>query len=445
MRTADLCESCPKTHYLAENICIAYTRDLCAEFNEQKDLCESCIEGKAWLSHGICEEYTISHCEEYNPQADECVECEKGNYFLSEDKTCKMTTPVENCKVYRNDVDECSECEDQFYLIEDNICRPNPNGFYKCVAYASDTECSECEFGFYLKNGQCERSSTSINNCTKYSDEAVCETCEANYLLVDYVAPTENTEENTEETTETDQVETDDGITFTGLNVPAKVCKAVVETSCSTWQDLNNCATCGLNQILKKNTETEFMVCEDSQFENCKVAELDANDVVTCNECVAGYLLKKNEEDVFACVSPSILIDGCADYETEGICRLCSEGRTLAASRTGCIASYPLMSANCLIGQEFASPVCKVCNDGYHLNDSGECVTCGGTGCAVCDPYDAQMCVACLPSHEHVDGVCEPVGGIEESTDPQRFASKSTMILTHISVLAVLMTIVNRF
>ena len=361
--TMDRCKKCYKTHYLAAGLCISFARKNCKTFNIEKDLCESCEVGKFWMSYNVCEPYTVKNCKEFELGKDSCKTCEEGPHYLKDGK-CADSSKVDNCETYSNIEDKCLKCEDKHYFASESECRINPAGIYKCIKYKDQTTCSKCEKGFYVttnKVGQtyCERSSFLIDVCLDYVGEKKCGECEANYVLI-----------NNE-------------------------CLEKTEFSCVTWKDQAECQTCPPNQILKKNASSK-MVCEVSNIENCEEAVLNSDDTISCTRCIVGYFPNNNQ-----CALPQAPIEGCARYEKEGVCSECRDRYTLSASKSGCSLDSIFISENCSVAEEHTNPVCKVCEPGFILNANGECNTCGGEGCDVCDPWDTNRCLLCKGGYDY--------------------------------------------
>jgi hypothetical protein len=351
-----------KTHYLAGGMCIAYSRDTCKTFNEKKDLCTECETGKYYMSHHVCEEYTVKNCKTFVSDADECEECQEGKWYLKEG-ICVHSTEVEKCETYSRTEDACSLCEDGFYLASESECRRNPSGLYKCIEYKDEVMCTKCELGFYLDNNYCQKSKVIIENCANYTGEGECEICLDTHLLLE------------------------------------NVCVEKIEDSCSEWEDAENCSKCPENQVLKTNDDSKKQ-CVDSEIEGC--VEAEANSPKNkCIRCQNGKILVDD-----ACQDPENMLTGCKVYVQEGECLECEDNYTLTKSKNGCVANFTLMAENCSYGVEEDSPMCRVCMSGYHLNESRECVSCGGEGCDVCDPYDSTKCLFCKPGFDHDASGC---------------------------------------
>ena len=364
IETGDLCLSCFSTHYLAGGICISYARDTCKTFDEKKDLCLECETNKYWMSHNVCENYTVKNCKVYSPTSDKCVECEVGTWYVDPATgNCLNSTPVDKCKIYSNTVDECAVCEDGNYLATGTECRRNPSGLFKCIQYKDETTCIKCDTGFFLQNNSCQKSMVTIDNCINYFEEGKCNECNSNYFILD------------------------------------NACIEKVETSCLEWKDSQNCLDCPQNYILSTNSDSN-KVCLESGLDHCVKAE-EGNPTNICLECAEKKILVNQ-----SCQDPVSPLTGCKIYVEEGVCNECDDGYTLTKAKNGCVSNFSLMSSNCAFGVEKSSPVCRSCMSGYHLDSDRVCVSCGGNGCDVCDPYDSTKCLFCKAGYDHDGSTC---------------------------------------
>lgn len=399
--TADLCDTCFATHYLAAGFCIAYGRETCKTFDSDKDLCTACETGKYWLSNHICEPYTVMNCKTPDPNKDKCNECMEGPYFLGSDNLCHASTIVANCTKYNKVKDECIECEERHYLHSKSECRKNPSGIYKCKHYSSNSTCSRCELGYYVFNNYCERSTLLIDNCFNYIEDGKCGECLPDYTLKD------------------------------------NSCFKHIEASCKTWEDSENCASCGVNQVLNKNNLNKI-VCEVSGIDNCLEAVRE-NNVNRCTTCVQGMYPQGNE-----CLVPESPITGCYRYESASICQECNAQYTLNPEKSGCFTNSDFLTPNCDSGQQFEKPICKVCSAGYLLEDGNKCIQCGGDGCNLCDPWNSQQCLMCSSGYDH-DGVkcSKPTQAVERNGKSNKFLEKasSTLNIFYIFVFVLVLTL----
>ena len=386
---ADLCKTCPETHYIAAGICISYSKTTCKKFDEVKDLCESCIENEYFLSNNICEPYTVTNCKSFEEEVDACKVCVDGPYYLGSKKTCLESTKVEKCVMYARSSDGCIKCEENYYPFNNSTCRPNPNGIYKCLSYSDKTTCIACDEGFYLIDNYCEKSRLEITSCSLYTEDGVCSKCIGGYSIM----PNPQLNEKP-----------------VPANATQNVCLSNVETSCATFTDINNCATCVPNFLLRRNSN-DNQVCLDSFVVDCLKAEFNASGN-KCLECVAGQFPVNG-----VCKTPDTSITGCKVYRSEGFCLECNDNFTLSSSNNDCIANYSLMSSNCAMGIQKSNPVCRMCAAGHQLDANFDCIKCGGSNCAVCDPYNLTKCIMCQVGFNHTGSACIESVPLKKHTD----------------------------
>ena len=387
-RTSDQCISCFKTHYIAGGFCISYGKATCKTFDDNKDICLACEEGKFWMSHGVCEEYSVTNCKEYMLWADKCKICEEGLHYLGSNGNCHHATPVDKCFKYSNIKNECIQCSDGFYLFSANECRTNPDGIFKCIEYTNNETCSKCELGFYLENNFCERSTITVNSCFNYSGNGVCAECISGFML----------------STNPSTVSTDSGQSSTTM-----VCSMKTENSCLTWTDPSSCATCHGRSVLVSNSKGK-QICEDSGLEACLEASMVSGNKV-CTKCSTGFFVSNQ-----TCKGVAALVSNCDEYEADGICKRCISDKTLSASRNTCLDTHNLKSDNCDIGVESTDTVCRLCQPGFELNNASDCLKCGGDGCNVCHPSDSKLCLLCQSGYDHNGLSCSKEGEVANST-----------------------------
>ena len=90
------------------------------------------------------------------------------------------TTADELCQWCYLDV--CAKCYVSYYSIPDKKCKLPSTTIQNCKYYSSDTKCTECLCGFYLKDNKCPIIPTE--NCQHAKDETgECHTCSEGKLL----------------------------------------------------------------------------------------------------------------------------------------------------------------------------------------------------------------------------------------------------------------------
>ncbi len=160
------------------------TDERCARCNG--NTCELCHDG--FLVNGVCQKQTlfVQKCLSYKIDGF-CQKCENG-YFVNQISGCSLITETScavysltetctacfnNIKVFNNSCeskalcsavnceicngsDTCMSCKAGFVLTTDKLCVAALASQSNCVAL-SDNGCLECKYGFFNKNGTCEK------------------------------------------------------------------------------------------------------------------------------------------------------------------------------------------------------------------------------------------------------------------------------------------------
>lgn len=91
--------------------------------------------------------------------------------------TIKSTCATSEDQMCRSCISVCLAC-DEGYLsgsLLTTVCKAPTTETDNCATYKSATECSECDYGYYLKDKKCMEISTT--NCATADSNGVCETC----------------------------------------------------------------------------------------------------------------------------------------------------------------------------------------------------------------------------------------------------------------------------
>lgn len=157
----ETCLECDFFYLLKDNQCILKTAQNCLEY-EDADTCKSCPsrypiideDGNCGVdpNNPWCLEYDNSIPGLLSYECDICME----NYYPNDSGICtRVNDPIKACKYYWSDR-VCKQCEESYYLRYDGkFCDINPSFDEMCVEFSYGTECSVCEFGYYLVNGKC--------------------------------------------------------------------------------------------------------------------------------------------------------------------------------------------------------------------------------------------------------------------------------------------------
>jgi RecJ-like exonuclease len=130
--------------------------------------------------------------------------------------------------------------------------------------------------------------------------------------------------------------------------------------------------------------------------------------VYTCTLCAPEFMLSADSR---SCETTQV-IGNCLNYvrrsvedsdgsgsSEEVVCDRCIPGFWLSKDRKSCIEDQLLLDNGCKEGVFSQEIVCAICQLGFMMNEVGECVKCGGTGCAVCDSSNFNNCLLCGPGY----------------------------------------------
>ena len=422
LKTEPGCEECSTAHYLKEKKCYPHTVENCSEYKDDSDECAKCNEFY-YRHEGGCKAHTVSGCKQYEDDKNTCKNCHERYY--KDDDVCSLNTG-KNCKTYLNDENGCSSCftdsdtthEKNFiiqgedcvpveeipncvkYLITSNSstcdecaekhfknngkCKPFPTGMRYCEVFESASTCTKCVQDFFMdaNTANCQPIYKPIFNCENYSSLTECQACKMGYMLSEAK---------------------DACVLYTGVG-----CKEYATfDSCSSCEpsmaliETDNLSSDGVNRIKK---------CE-SKINNCTELETtestsDITDVhggvrtiksytYKCKKCSAGYLA---DEESGQCET-SRLISNCHLYSADGTCETCNDGYWRSKDKKSCVQDLLLEHYGCSDAQMVQEITCNVCKSGFMMDSAGECVECGGTGCAVCDPESTSKCSLCAPGY----------------------------------------------
>ena len=162
------CEVCQDFYKLVEGECRLVTVENCADENAINS-CIECPKTHPYLDNDQncskvllnpwCHEYTESE-EIHADTLVECETCEEG-FYRDDVGICRLLeTVIPNCKYYSGKT-LCKQCREGFYLDHENKrCLINPSYDENCAEFEYSTECAVCDFGYYMKDGECEACGT---------------------------------------------------------------------------------------------------------------------------------------------------------------------------------------------------------------------------------------------------------------------------------------------
>lgn len=184
------CDTCEDFYMLVDNTCELITVINCDD-PEAVNSCTKCDKSNPYLDgDGNCSKvYSNPWCLEYIVNgvinADSYVECSICNegYYRDDSGVCRiLVAEILNCRYY-NGKSLCKTCKDGFYLDYDGKrCLINPAYDENCTLFELGTECSVCNFGYYLTDTGCVKCETDVNCAFCDPDKpAVCLMCKFGY------------------------------------------------------------------------------------------------------------------------------------------------------------------------------------------------------------------------------------------------------------------------
>ena len=401
---SDECDICNDFFYLQSGKCVAHTISGCKEYSSTSDACSSCNE-RYYLDSSKCKLNTGENCKNYNDGSNGCEDCLRsentshvGN-FIKDGLNCVPVEEIKGCIQYNISTNSasCENCDTGFFKTSSNKCELYPNGVQYCSKFASPSSCLQCITDYFLDTatGTCANIFKPIENCIDYTSQTECKTCKNGYRL----------------------------------KADNSACETLdMSLNCKEWLTLDSCSTCEPGFVLVEQIATssdgvnKIKKCE-SKVSNCleivsSESTTDRTDVhgnvvtvrvpnYTCSKCAPGFLVKESD----GTCETTELIPYCYNYVSSEIgeegeekktvitCEKCHFGYWLSKDKKSCIQDKVLEDNGCDDAYLSTEIACNMCSAGYMMNDSGECVECGGTGCAVCDPTSTTKCSLCSPGY----------------------------------------------
>ena len=310
-----------------------------------------------------------------------------------------------------------------------------------CATYdANRTQCTKCNSGYNLENGQCVKAATCSSSvgsygCTNYGSNLAFLTCDG----IKYCT--------TAGTAYTTQEYCEYAISGVGGFMPYQKCPAEYKYNYTNCSGTLGGKRCGMNYTTCSQVKDECFPCEASNCQTC-----ESGSTIVCKLCKPGYVLTSSGNCIEDTSNPCNGIGGefCSGFDPYGsqrpycynssgqseyaaglnngrTCWTCSAGYTLRCNNNStpvsgcneykngvCIDCYrgtlqngkcvenTCSVANCKECVSGSSTSCKTCNDGYtplfNLN--------GPTTCVKKPTIDNGSCKA--PNHSCGNGVCCP-------------------------------------
>lgn len=379
------CEQCLDTHYLFNpSFCSPYTQNMnCKESHSSKNECVSCEEGffmnnlkhceqrnlglncrdfevsenkcvsclEGFVMHAptrTCVKRVAKNCLEVQLQADKCETCKPGHWKDARDGgVCKKSTFVEHCEEFLPEEDGCAKCSSNFYVADEKQkCRHKPDGIISCEAYSDFGVCRQCKPEHYLANNQCIPVTRPVDDCLYYQADGACRECAPSLYL----------------------------------DVPSNSCQRTELSNCLEFRSPTECKKCAPNYVLTWNQQ--LLECEPSGIDYCLTAIGGARNI--CLKCEEGKILSSDKS---RCEETGLVVPNCSVSTSSAQCKECKPGFVRSGSWRQCEArrqSASTVASRCVSEVQSHSLICDLCKPGFKKGEGGECLKCGGNGCAIC-------------------------------------------------------------
>lgn len=346
-----------------------------------------------------------------------CSSCNSG-FFVNAEKKCQVCDI--NCGECES-LDVCQVCLEGFYLstsVDGLKATCEHCNFHSCLK-CSETECLDCEPGFYLEDGACRR---CVNDCDACKTASTCTDCSKGFYL------------NTGYSCSKCEPGCIECSVDYSSDVPVTVCSVcdkgfyLKDSICKRCND-KNCLSCPVEGKCETCVEFFYSSKNDGKCLNCKKNCVECKDDKNCNKCSLGYYLSDKDKACYSCK------DGCAMCGDKGCykcfneyfldpktksCTHCSPNCFECNSLDFCVKPYKgfyfdLESKTIKPCKEHCDECnnneCNKCEDGFLPNEEGLCAGCG-KGCKECDSNGCTKCdlkyfinedSACEACEEHCD------------------------------------------
>jgi hypothetical protein len=95
----------------------------------------------------------------------------------------------------------------------------------------------------------------------------------------------------------------------------------------------------------------------------------------------------------------TLTVDHCETYFADGICAQCENNHVLSTDKKECSYDVSFLGANCQSGKFFSEPKCFLCQPGHYFDSEGNCQACAMQGCAVCTEDASASCKLCMDGY----------------------------------------------
>ncbi|EMD47540.1 serine/threonine kinase, putative [Entamoeba histolytica KU27] len=407
------CNSCEKNYYLTStNECRLCNIKGCLTCSID-GTCTSCENGY-WLDKRFCSTCdSIANCIECNTDGSGCLYCKEDYYVLNGSCVSCSSGITDHCKscLQKGNTTTCTVCQDG-YSLQDSTCLECKNldplcltcssseprclsctsthfpmgkqclecstRLAHCLKCSSSEECTECERGYYLSNGECFPCS-GMKGCQICSSGTVCTTCaeiyrplkKGNEVICSFDGGVEHCRTFT-----TEGVCTECYYPYT-LDTSSNVCLDCLSTiencgECST--KTKQCTSC-ISNLYYLNNDKMCELCSVS-VPHCKTCSSNGS----CLSCISGYELESNNCKLKSTKESVKYYNNKYEYK-----RLNSSIKYVSSNNKKIVKCQP----NC---KECNNNECVKCDDYYYLDKTTTCVSCS-SHCILCN--NSNVCIKC--------------------------------------------------
>jgi hypothetical protein len=284
----------------------------------------------------------------------------------------------------------CSGCQlclcpivAQGYITTEVGCRPC---LYSCALCGSESACSTCNPGFFLKGGLCEACPNRCRECGDSTGSVVCSGCQPGYYLLSeqcYECPYQ--------------------YSLTCLNSVITACQEGYYLASSGAQCLpcviSDCLLC--DQTACTRCRAGFYRVGTSACSPCFTKCLACSSSVACTSCAAGFSLSNFGR---VCLDCSTLSAQCATCSSA-----CTSCRYPSALSSGQCQTSTLSIPRCLTTDGSG---CLTCQPSFYLEQQS-CLPCSAL-CLTCLAGHFGRCSACTSRATFITGRCIPLAYLSD-------------------------------
>lgn len=459
------CDQCNSGYILSANkkSCSLCTTLNCSQCSNTAT-CTACQTGFYLSSDKSCVKCAQEHCSACSSAAS-CDKCSDG-YSLSSNSTVCLHCPFETCAQCLYEDLQCSICKPQFYF--NNVSNSCISCQSNCLNCESDSSCSKCSLGYYLKDKACWTCNEHCANC----NESTCIECFPGYKLNSNNQCILCNTANCQKCSANNKCSLcNSGFT---LNTTSQTC------GCSESQILNTalqaCVNCDqLYSNCYSCNSTKCLTCNPGFYQSsvngqCVACNQDPKcgvcNTTSCVSCVSGYYLQPNGScsscfvdcatctgpsfnQCLSCVSDYFLLSGksrCATNKCSNIplCKSCARQTDGTFTCVECADHY-FMDPD--LGYcDYCDPSCLTCSDkgtnncltcpSYALffKETSTCVSNCSSTCLTCDGVTSNDCVSCEDNKILFNKQCVDVNQARQTLN--NFTASKTGVSTSLTNIA---------